>query len=91
MRRCAVRWLSYAFFALALLFAAVAAALGDVFFFRLATESLIFGGLDQRGPAARAHRLLPLGQALFFGFGAYVSALTLKHLAPSCRWRWRWC
>ena len=33
-KRSAVRWLSYAFFAMALLFAAVAAALGDVFFAR---------------------------------------------------------
>jgi len=84
MRRCAVRWLSYAFFALALLFAAVAAALGDVFFFRLATESLIFGGLALSVDLLLGRTgLLPLGQALFFGFGAYVSALTLKHLAPS--------
>ena len=83
-RRSAVRWLSYAFFAIALLFAAVAAALGDVFFFRLATESLIFGGLALSVDLLLGHTgLLPLGQALFFGFGAYVSALTLKHLAPS--------
>lgn len=27
--------------------------------------------------------LLPLGQALFFGFGAYVSALVLKDVSPS--------
>ena len=83
-RRSAVRWLSYAFFVAALLFAAVAAALGDVFFFRLATESLIFGGLALSVDLLLGRTgLLPLGQALFFGFGAYVSALTLKHLAPS--------
>lgn len=83
-RRSGVRWLSFAFFALALVFAAVAASLGDVFFFRLATEALIFGGLALSVDLLLGRTgLLPLGQALFFGFGAYVSALTLKHVAPS--------
>lgn len=36
-----IRWLSYLFFLMALLFAAVAGIQGDVFFFRLATEALI--------------------------------------------------
>lgn len=80
----ALRWLALAFFGAALVFAGVAALLGDVFFFRLATEALIFGGLALSvdlllGIAG----LLPLGQALFFGFGAYVSALVLKHWAAS--------
>ena len=66
----AVRWLSYAFFALALLFAAVAAALGDVFFFRLATESLIFGGLARSGGQRRGRtRPLALGPAGVFWLG----------------------
>lgn len=83
-RRNAVRWLARGFFAFALAFAAVAAALGDVFFFRLATEALIFGGLALSVDLLLGRTgLLPLGQALFFGFGAYVSALTLKHVAPS--------
>jgi ABC-type branched-subunit amino acid transport system permease subunit len=73
-----------AFFALALVFAAVAAASGDVFFFRLATEALIFGGLALSVDLLLGRTgLLPLGQALFFGFGAYVSALVLKHWSPS--------
>lgn len=80
----AVRLLSYAFFAIALVFAAVAWTLDDVFFFRLATEALIFGGLALSVDLLLGRTgLLPLGQALFFGFGAYVSALVLKHLAPS--------
>ncbi|MGH8802672.1 MAG: branched-chain amino acid ABC transporter permease [Casimicrobiaceae bacterium] len=73
-----------AFVALGLIFAAVAASRGDVFFFRLATEALIFGGLALSvdlllGCAG----MLSLGQALFFGLGAYVSALVLKHWLPS--------
>ena len=80
----AVRLLSYAFFAIALVFAAVAWTLDDVFFFRLATEALIFGGLALSVDLLLGRTgLLPLGQALFFGFGAYVSALVLKHMAPS--------
>jgi branched-chain amino acid transport system permease protein len=82
--RSAIRWLAYAFFGFALVFAGVAAALGDVFFFRLATEALIFGGLALSVDLLLGRTgLLPLGQALFFGFGAYVSALVLKHGAPS--------
>ena len=66
------------------MFAGVAALLGDVFFFRLATEALIFGGLALAVDLLLGRTgLLPLGQALFFGFGAYVSALVLKQVAPS--------
>lgn len=79
-----IRWLSYLFFLLALLFAAAAAMQGDVFFFRLATEALIFGGLALSVDLLLGRTgLLPLGQALFFGFGAYVSALVLKNGMPS--------
>ncbi len=82
--RGAIRWLSYAFFGLGLIFAGVAAAMGDVFFLRLATEALIFGGLALSVDLLLGRTgLLPLGQALFFGFGAYTSSLTLKYLAPS--------
>lgn len=82
--RSPIRWLSYLFFLLALLFACVAAVKGDVFFFRLATEALIFGGLALSVDLLLGRTgLLPLGQALFFGFGAYVSALVLKNGAPS--------
>lgn len=79
-----IRWLSYLFFVLALLFAVVAVIKGDVFFFRLATEALIFGGLALSVDLLLGRTgLLPLGQALFFGFGAYVSALVLKNGMPS--------
>lgn len=79
-----IRWLSYLFFVLALLFAVVAGIKGDVFFFRLATEALIFGGLALSVDLLLGRTgLLPLGQALFFGFGAYVSALVLKNGMPS--------
>lgn len=73
-----------AFVAFGLVFAAVAAWRGDVFFFRLATEALIFGGLALAVDILLGHTgMLSLGQALFFGLGAYVSALVLKNLAPS--------
>jgi branched-chain amino acid transport system permease protein len=79
-----IRSLSYLFFLLALVFAAVASMKGDVFFFRLATEALIFGGLALSVDLLLGYTgLLPLGQALFFGFGAYVSALVLKDVAAS--------
>ena len=79
-----VRMLSWLFFSLALLFAVLAGIKGDVFFFRLATEALIFGGLALSVDLLLGRTgLLPLGQALFFGFGAYVSALVLKQGFPS--------
>jgi len=73
-----------AFVALGMLFAAVAAWRGDVFFFRLATEALIFGGFALSVDVLLGYTgMLSLGQALFFGLGAYVSALVLKNLLPS--------
>ena len=80
----AMRWLATAFFGGALVFAAVALLLGDVFFLRLATEALIFGGLALSVDLLLGRTgLLPLGQALFFGLGAYVSALVLKEWSAS--------
>lgn len=80
----AARILAWAFFALALGFGLVAWALGDRFFLRLATEALIFGGLALSVDLLLGRTgLLPLGQALFFGLGAYVSALVLKHWGGS--------
>ena len=80
----AMRLLTWLFFACALVFAAVAGLLGDVFFFRLATESLIYGGLALAVDILLGRTgLLPLGHALFFGFGAYVAALVLKYWAAS--------
>ncbi|CAN7716428.1 branched-chain amino acid ABC transporter permease [Variovorax sp. LjRoot175] len=83
-RRNPIRWLAFLFFGLALVFAAIAGVQGDVFFFRLGTEALIFGGLALSVDLLLGRTgLLPLGQALFFGFGAYVSALVLKQGLPS--------
>ncbi len=83
-RLSAASWLAIVFFAGALLFGAVAVALGDVFYLRLATEALIFGGLALSVDLLLGRvGLLPLGQALFFGLGAYVSALVLKHWTDS--------
>lgn len=80
----AVRWLSIVFFVGALCFAAIARLLDDVFFLRLATEALIFGGLALSVDLLLGGvGLLPLGQALFFGLGAYVSALVLKEWQAS--------
>jgi len=76
----ALRWIAVAFFLSALAFGGVAWAMGDVFFLRLATEALIYGGLALSVDLLLGRTgLLPLGQALFFGLGAYVSALVLKH------------
>lgn len=80
----ALTFFAWLFMGLALVFAVIASALGDTFYFRLATEALILGGLALAVDILLGFTgLLPLGQALFFGFGAYVSALVLKHLAPS--------
>jgi branched-chain amino acid transport system permease protein len=50
----------------------------------LATEALIFGGLAMSVDLLLGIvGLLSLGQALYFGFGAYLSALVLKEITPS--------
>ena len=60
-------------------FAAVGAVLNDTFFLRLATEALILGGFALSVDILLGYTgLLSLGHALYFGFGAYVSALVLK-------------
>jgi branched-chain amino acid transport system permease protein len=62
-----------------LAFAAIGAALNDTFYLRLATEALIFGGLALSVDILLGYTgLLSLGQALYFGLGAYLSALVLK-------------
>ncbi|PKP84661.1 MAG: branched-chain amino acid ABC transporter permease [Alphaproteobacteria bacterium HGW-Alphaproteobacteria-2] len=62
-----------------LIFGAVASATGDVFYLRLATEALILGGLALSVDILLGFTgLLSLGQALYFGIGAYVSALVLR-------------
>ena len=61
-----------------LAFAAIGAALNDTFYLRLATEALIFGGLALSVDILLGYTgLLSLGQALYFGLGAYLSALVL--------------
>ena len=82
--RNAVRYFAYLFIALALAFAVVASALNDVFFFRLATEALIYGGFAMGVDLLLGYAgLLSLGHALFFGLGAYVSGLVLKEWGAS--------
>jgi branched-chain amino acid transport system permease protein len=64
-----------------MVFAAVGTAIGDTFFMRLATEALIFAGLALSVDILLGYTgLLSLGQALFFGLGAYVSAVVLKQV-----------
>lgn len=65
----------------ALVFAALAVARGDTFYLRLATEALIFAGLAISVDLLLGYTgLLSLGQALYFGLGAYVSALVLMRM-----------
>lgn len=67
------------FVAAALIFAAIGAAMEDTFFLRLATEALIFAGLALSVDILLGYTgLLSLGQALYFGLGAYISAVVLK-------------
>src|SRR6476660_1438510 len=67
------------FVAASLIFAAIGAAMGDTFFLRLATEALIFAGLALSVDILLGYTgLLSLGQALYFGLGAYLSALVIK-------------
>ncbi|MBI1201104.1 MAG: branched-chain amino acid ABC transporter permease [Rhodopseudomonas sp.] len=69
--------------AASLVVAAIGAALGDIFYLRLATEALIFGGLAISVDILLGYTgLLSLGQALYFGLGAYLSALVLM-VVPS--------
>jgi branched-chain amino acid transport system permease protein len=57
------------------------AAMGDTFFLRLATEALIFAGLALSVDILLGYTgMLSLGQALYFGLGAYVSAVVLKQI-----------
>lgn len=70
--------LALIFVAAALALAAIGAASGDTFYLRLGTEALIFAGLALSVDLLLGYSgALSLGQALYFGIGAYVSALTL--------------
>ncbi len=76
--------LAAVFFLAALLFAIYGWQQGDTFFLRLGTEALIYAGLALSVDLLLGHGgLLSLGHALFFGLGAYVSALILKDVSPS--------
>jgi branched-chain amino acid transport system permease protein len=67
----------------ALIFAAIGAATSDTFYLRLGTEALIFAGLALSVDILLGYTgLLSLGQALYFGLGAYLSALVLM-VTPS--------
>ena len=79
-----LRYFAWLFIALALVFAVIAGIKQDVFFFRLATEALIFGGFAMGVDLLLGFTgLLSLGHALFFGLGAYISGLVLKEWTPS--------
>ncbi len=57
---------------------------GDKFYLRLATEALILGGMALSVDILLGFGgLLSLGQAMFFGLGAYTSAVVLKHVEPN--------
>lgn len=74
------RPLTIIFFAAAILFAVVAGITHETFYLRLATEGLIFAGLALSVDLLLGYTgLFSLGQALYFGIGAYVTALVLLH------------
>ena len=80
----AIRSVEYFLLVSAVVLCVVGTVLNDSFFLRLATEALIFGGLAMSVDLLLGIvGLLSLGQALYFGFGAYLSALILKEIAPS--------
>jgi branched-chain amino acid transport system permease protein len=65
----------------ALVFAAIGVWAGDTFYMRLATEALIFAGLALSVDILLGYTgLLSLGQALYFGLGAYLSAVVLMRV-----------
>jgi branched-chain amino acid transport system permease protein len=67
----------------ALVFAFIGARSDDTFYLRLATEALIFAGLALSVDILLGYTgLLSLGQALYFGLGAYMSAVVLM-MVPS--------
>ncbi|HEY8553769.1 MAG TPA: branched-chain amino acid ABC transporter permease [Burkholderiales bacterium] len=77
-RRLGVRHLAVAFPVLSLVFAGIGAALGETFYLRLATEALILAGLAISVDILLGYTgLLSLGQALYFGLGAYTAAFLL--------------
>ena len=62
----------------ALILSVVGAGLGDAFYIRLGTEALILAGIGLSVDLLLGFTgVLSLGQALYFGIGAYASALVL--------------
>jgi branched-chain amino acid transport system permease protein len=73
-----LRLAAIVFFAGGLLFCLIGWLRGDTFFLRLATEALIYGGLALSVDILLGYGgMLSLGQALYFGLGAYVSAVLM--------------
>lgn len=82
--RDAVHVIAFLFFAAALALGALGWWAGDSFYLRLATEALIFAGLAMSVDILLGYTgLLSLGQALWFGVGAYTSAVILRDVAAS--------
>ena len=80
----AIRFIELLLLSSALVLYIAGSILEDTFFLRLATEALIFGGLAMSVDLLLGIvGLLSLGQAFYFGFGAYLSALVLKEISPS--------
>lgn len=80
----AIRFIELLLLSSALVLYIAGSILQDTFFLRLATEALIFGGLAMSVDLLLGIvGLLSLGQAFYFGFGAYLSALVLKEISPS--------
>ena len=80
----AIRFIELLLLSSALALYIAGSILQDTFFLRLATEALIFGGLAMSVDLLLGIvGLLSLGQAFYFGFGAYLSALVLKEISPS--------
>lgn len=73
--------LALVFVAASLLLAIYGASSNDTFYLRLATEALIFAGLALSVDLLLGFSgALSLGQALYFGIGAYTSALVLMSI-----------
>jgi branched-chain amino acid transport system permease protein len=80
----AIRFIELLLLSSALVLYIAGSILEDTFFLRLATEALIFGGLAMSVDLLLGIvGLLSLGQAFYFGFGDYLSALVLKEISPS--------
>lgn len=72
------RLLAWMFFLVAIVFAIVAGISQETFYLRLATEALIFSGIALSVDLLLGYTgLFSLGQALYFGMGAYLTALLL--------------